>query len=431
MSKRKKRALIILISIIAILVAYVIYRRCTNYFVSKNARSEFESWLSKQDKLSPDKNGAQIINKGIALLGDFHYWTIELDFDNQASVVEVTGYVEKFQNAMQLVKAGLKYKEWSFSPDLEKGFMLTLPSFYNLRQAEILFTWKGQLQELKTQYSKAMLEYISILKLANTLNRNQTVISRLFQRIIQIRGLASLRKMLSDKTLSKTDLIVLKKTLLNLYSNRTSYLAVLDTEFHLFLESIARLASGDECAGVEPWYNPWIYDFGDDVDYVRSWINEVSELDPCKFYEWPEHIKKREMEDDFQLIAKMGFFSWLGWELFSSEAYPIKGFLKSYLESELEWRGVLTLLAIRLFEFEQNQLPDKLVNIKDKDFRGIIIDPCSGKELIYRKESNDFYLYGVGKNGIDDNCKASTPFDAEHDAFDADLDFIFHTPSKN
>jgi len=369
------------------------------------------------------------MNEGLDLLGELPYWSVELDFDNQVSIAEVTNYIVEFRNAMQVIESGFKYEECSFSPDLEKGSLATLPNFLYFRQAEMLFTWKGQLHESNKEYSSAIKEYINILKLANTLNRDQLLISRLFQTSIQKAGIASLQKMLSSGVLSKDELLEAKKSLMSLYSNRNKFCAVLNTEYYFLLDHIARVISGEDgFLHAEPWYNPWIYDFGDDIEFVREWIDEVSKLDPCKYYEWPEHIKKREMEHDFQIYATMGFFTWLKWERYSSEAYPVKGFLKDHLKSELEWRGVLTLLAIRLYEAEHNRLPGKLADVKDLISDEIIIDPCSGKEFIYRIEGSNFYLYGVGKNGLDDKCKESRLGAPGYDSFNLDLDYIFHIP---
>jgi hypothetical protein len=65
-------------------------------------------------------------------------------------------------------------------------------------------------------------------------------------------------------------------------------------------------------------------------------------------------------------------------------------------------RLLQTELAIRAFRLEHNRYPDGLDELVPSLLRKIPVDPYCDKPLVYRREGNEYLLYGAGGNGVDD-----------------------------
>lgn len=80
-------------------------------------------------------------------------------------------------------------------------------------------------------------------------------------------------------------------------------------------------------------------------------------------------------------------------------------------EIDYTWIGVRNVasmrllqadLAIRAFRLEHNRYPDRLDELIPSLLRKIPVDPYCDKPLVYRREGNEYLLYGAGGNGVDD-----------------------------
>ncbi len=59
-------------------------------------------------------------------------------------------------------------------------------------------------------------------------------------------------------------------------------------------------------------------------------------------------------------------------------------------------------IAIDLYRRSHGQLPTGLAELDPRPDESILIDPFTGKDLLYRHNKNDFVVYSVGENKVDD-----------------------------
>ena len=77
-------------------------------------------------------------------------------------------------------------------------------------------------------------------------------------------------------------------------------------------------------------------------------------------------------------------------------------FINSADRQEQSRRNLTLALALAWYHKEQGRYPEKLAALSPTYLSDIPLDLFSGKELIYRAGQNDYLLYSVGVNGVDD-----------------------------
>ncbi len=99
--------------------------------------------------------------------------------------------------------------------------------------------------------------------------------------------------------------------------------------------------------------------------------------------------------------------------------------------SETYWRASIAVAAIKLFEKRNGHLPKNLDELGGLVPKELLVDPFSGKHLVYHlKGVNDFCLYSVGIDGVDGKCEDTRElFDVQQREDEPD-DIIFHAPRK-
>jgi len=75
------------------------------------------------------------------------------------------------------------------------------------------------------------------------------------------------------------------------------------------------------------------------------------------------------------------------------------------LRRQATTRLLQTDLAIRLYREDHGRLPARLLELIPSYLSGLPLDPYSGESLIYRTNGDEFTLYSVGKDRIDDGGK--------------------------
>jgi hypothetical protein len=89
----------------------------------------------------------------------------------------------------------------------------------------------------------------------------------------------------------------------------------------------------------------------------------------------------------------------------------LSGVLDSRKPAETTNRLLQADLAIRAFASDHGRLPVWLEELTPEYLPDLPIDPYSGKLLVYRLTINEFVLYSVGLNGIDDGGKFTPALD--------------------
>ncbi|GBC97465.1 hypothetical protein HRbin16_03288 [bacterium HR16] len=94
--------------------------------------------------------------------------------------------------------------------------------------------------------------------------------------------------------------------------------------------------------------------------------------------------------------------------------------LSGYLTNRARRRLMLVHLMLRVYRLQYGNYPDTLHTLKLEE---LIIDPFSGRELVYKREGERYRLYSVGQDGKDDGGHRPQPGEhpVEGDAIPRDL----------
>jgi hypothetical protein len=94
--------------------------------------------------------------------------------------------------------------------------------------------------------------------------------------------------------------------------------------------------------------------------------------------------------------------------------------LRVYLRQRARRRLLIAHLLLRVYYLREGSYPDSLHRLRLEE---LVIDPFSGKELVYRREGDRYRLYSVDENGKDDGGRRRQPGEhpVEGDAVPGDL----------
>jgi hypothetical protein len=80
--------------------------------------------------------------------------------------------------------------------------------------------------------------------------------------------------------------------------------------------------------------------------------------------------------------------------------------LRVYLRQRARRRLLIAHLLLRVYYLREGSYPDSLHRLRLEE---LVIDPFSGKELVYRREGDKYRLYSVDENGKDDGGRRRQP----------------------
>ncbi|MEO8427574.1 MAG: hypothetical protein ABI651_10735 [Verrucomicrobiota bacterium] len=97
---------------------------------------------------------------------------------------------------------------------------------------------------------------------------------------------------------------------------------------------------------------------------------------------------------------------WYSWFTITGKKEEMRQDLEqAFTQSAAYLRLFLCGMAVRAFYLEQGTYPTNLADLVPIYLDAVPLDQFSGKPLHYRKTSQDFLLYSVGPDGIDDGGK--------------------------
>jgi hypothetical protein len=422
----KKKSKIILAIVLAVILIpcilmYLRYR--SNVALGHELQKEVDAWLASLPKIPESENGAPIINRAVAQFKDFHdvFQDRNPRIDSEAAATTFRNYLAGKKEAFDLLEKGLAYEKWAYTTIWFKN-------------AARLYSLKGDLARLEGKQSEAVTEYLNILRLATTLSEERHLISQCtyialcrigFRRIAEFTGSANL----SDEALS-----YILNALLELRKKRVKISVGLETEYFIFVMMVSDIIEGkktmSDLIGVKREGSEGLapsklrYDYSEDVEIYRRFRERCRKFNPEKYYaqsKEPFYVSHHFEKWGFRWGKPRAILAYLA----------IPSLLESHkveTENITVFRGTIALVSIRLYEAKNGSLPASLDELGELVPKEILIDPFSGKELIYRHEGDDFYLYSAGYNGVDDKCKDSKPIFEEGVDRETVPDIVFHAP---
>ncbi len=454
MKKKVKITLICLpIAVFLILgiLAYCRYR--SNVRLGEELRKEVDAWLTSIPKIPDDENGALVINKGLKLLGDLpEVFEEQRDprIENESDAKILRDYLAENEEALSLIEKAFAYKKWAYTTEYEyyKWSETSFPDLLASRNAAKIYSLRGDIALLEDRKSDAVREYLNVVRLANTFSHERVIISRMSSIATCGIGLKRLLELASDSTLVQEDLSYALNILVKLHGDQGDASSMFTIEYYTFIMILADCLTGVkreipqmtaelDSSGMKKQskhpQSPFnlsriLFDYHQDVAMFRKYLEICRTVRPAEYYSLPEELKSREA-----LYKKIGMPDLGSWKaVFAQIAVPdLSKFVRLFAKHETLFRGTIALFAIRLYQARNGRLPESLKALGDLVPKELLTDPFSGRSLIYRRKVDDFYLYSVGCNGVDDNCKDSKLIYEEDVSVENVPDIVFHAPPSS
>jgi tetratricopeptide (TPR) repeat protein len=435
MKKKTKIIIVIVLVIVAIpcIVMYLRYR--SNVALGKELRKEVDAWLASLPKIPESENGAPVINKAVEQFDDFYDvfqdWNPRID--SEAAATTFRNYLAGKKEAFDLLEKGLAYEKWAYTTDYEKGNEATIPCLTWFKNAAKVYSLKGNLARMEGRNSDALNEYLNVLRLATTLSEERHLISQITYFVVCYIGLSRISEFIGSSNLPKELLSRSLNALLELSGKRPLISVGFETEYFVYIMAISDIIKGNKSVydligskkekSENPAPSKFIYDYGEDVEVFRRWRKQAKQIDPEKYYKVPEDLFNVEA-----IFEEVGIRLGKPRAILAQVAVPSLESYKVETENIAMFRGAIVLVAVRLYEAKNGSLPESLDELGELVPKEILTDPFSGKELIYRREGDDFYLYSAGYNGVDDKCKDSKPVYEKDVDLEGVPDIVFHAP---
>jgi hypothetical protein len=443
---RRRRTLILgaIAAPVLVVAVFVLIRWYSNVSLAKELRAEVDAWLQTIPKIQDSENGMLPVLSGLEAFKRGNSLPERLnkeDFsvENQSDKTLLKQYLTEKEQALGQIYKGLSYKKFLCPGDYHKGYKREIPSLLAFRNAARTLELKGNLLESEGKKSEAFNEYLNVLRLGEILSNERVILSRMIEVSVLDRGFKPLTRILSERSVGEEEISTALQMLIDLHGERGSFFTMTEAEYYSFLILVANLVEGrtnfwegissrlgnETPLAVRIVMSKYFYDYCYDVGIYRRAAEIWRNTDPAKYYALPPEAKS-----DETFLKAIGTLGWR--ESRRPIAYvslSCSECVETLAGTEAVWRGAITLSAIRLFEARNSRLPKNLKELGNFVPEEFFIDPFSGKEIIYRLEGNDFYLYSVGVDGVDGNAASAIPYFKEKKSAYDQPDIIFHTPS--
>jgi hypothetical protein len=435
---RNKIILVTVVGVVA-LVAVVVFpylvRGCHNEALANNLHAEFDAWLASLPKIPDSENGALVILEGLVLLEDLpvEYSLMKgyhLTKDGETAAV-IRGYLSRNAKALQTVEKGLEYAKWLYPTDYSKGYEALLPHVYNGMKGARAFSLKGDLARLDGDGSAALNEYKKTLRFGGTYSSDRMIVSRLVEIAIYKLALEGIMTLLSEGAAAEEGLSDLCSFIAERHGARGDFHSAMEGERCTFSGTVANVIDGKGRAEVlldlPPMYGLWkYYNWQSEVDTCRRFHEIRRTAEPAQYHAAPESMK-----DSGVMTETLGHIPVRTRKRAILTATVFVMTFGRFAEDETFWRAVIIMTAVRLFDAKNGRLPENLEELSELVPEEMLIDPFSGKHLVYRLKGDDFCLYSVGVDGIDGKCEDTRElFDAKQREDEPD-DIIFHAPRQS
>ncbi len=446
----KRVYIIFALFIVAVVLMNSAHMACnyySNIALRDRLRAEFQEWLDGLPRVPDNENGALPIVRGVELLDNLHdaydfYYDYDFDFpdydlSNAAHVKLLRDYVDKGENAAVLIEQGLGYEKWWYPVKYEDGYSAKVGMILSSKIAVYFYNAKGDLAIVDGNTSEAVENYLAALKIGNTLAGCPFLVSRLVEIACYQLGLNKIGRMRLNSGLDAENARVLLSEMLACYARRGDWQSACDGEYASFANTIADLIDGNTAGlGVllsqedvfKTALSKYCHDYSVDIDIYRKYMDLIRPADFTRYHEIPETLKD-EGKLWYAAGLDIGSMESQGATITEILLPTFSGCIEIFSGSEALWRGAITLAAIRLFEVENGRLPGTLDEISERVGAEMLIDPFSGKRLVYRLEKGDFFLYSTNVDGRDDGAQSPLLKMRQKSSAIYNMDYVFHKPS--
>lgn len=443
-------------SILASFSVFVWTQFSANRKLAAQVRVEFNKWFASLPKIPDEENGAICILRGLELLEEFPVDPYALQDEylghdekrkallsrrKAKDIKTVREYLARNRKALNLIEEGLEFSKWNYPKRYAGLSGWDNPHTTDFRCKVIrAFEVKGYLAQKDGELSDALKEYIKVLRLGGTLSSDRTILSCLVELSIYGSALGRMTKFFWEKLLSEEKLGQTIKVLVELHSKRGGFFRAIEGDCYSFFKRLADGLEGvepteevdeeirTEAAMVNSWFSEikYFYDLQKYADMRREFLELFRGMEPANYHSIPGELKDPDYLTKRFGVPEKGWMVYLPW----FHVMKVTEILKACAVGEAFWCGVIVRAGVRLFEARNGRLPRNLDELGGLVPKELLIDPFSGKQLIYRLKGDDFCLYSVGLDGIDGKCEDTRElfkFKTGADEGEPD-DIIFHAP---
>ncbi|MEW6026681.1 MAG: hypothetical protein AB1599_05255 [Planctomycetota bacterium] len=420
MSRPKKIVLISVLSVVALLIAfvcyhYVLYLKATNRMeeLSADLEERISEWEKKEYKRQPlfgpaiPGNAAEYYNKAGQESKSFEFTIktgMQMDYAAEHPDApispELKAHLAHIKGIFDECMTGANAQTYKSLLNLRgDGWEENTSGLGAIRKTVKLAAIQTRLLIKDGKVSEAFKLSCSMNRLGDDMCRRGTLINALVGIALSAVSQTELLWCLNSNEFSEPQLSELRLYLQALFDSEPSFQGIFETE-SLYIEAILRQTSG-KC-GLMPKEN----EFG----FGPAYVNRTDIVDAWQ--EYIPHIKElvRIISLPYaQMDAESGRFNKQidieSMDTLSQVIIPSTGNMhKSYYMIKAQRRGLYILTALKLYKARHQKYPDKLSDLAPDIINDIPLDPFTDQPFIYKvNQDGTILLYSVGTNLKDDN----------------------------
>ncbi len=446
---RKQKTILIVVGVLAALVPVflvpMLLRARRNEALARELHAEFGKWLALLPHVPDSENGALAIMLDLEKLTPYPEQLIMMTSDELRSeqaqqyrrdyLAANREILESFEKALE------HYGKWQFAMNYSENYSAPLPHLACVKEVGECFVEKAILLQHEGKNEQALNECMKALRAASTLTADKIMVSCECQIAVYRQALTEVVRIIGLDSLPEERFRGALDVLAAEYTKRGSYADAAETEYYIFIKlladgiregrsavslvnKIAGLASEEENGFLS---SGCLYDYAPDVELFREYLKTYRHVQPGEYFKfrkklelWNEHAQHVTVDAKSRRAVLAGLVL---------PAIGERAF-KEFVIGETFWRAAMVTTALRLFEAENGKLPGNLEELGKLVPAEMLIDPFSGKQLVYKLKGGDFSLYSVGVDGVDSKCEETRRlFHTRADEGEPD-DIIFHAAGR-
>ena len=392
---------------------------------------ELKSWL-KEGKIPP--NFIQAVS--VAVLGEAkkRFSNLPKDFRGELTDVEleyISPWIRQNEAAWQEFLAGSAksycYRPYTYGPNDENKSVFSIPMapLSSLKDLVRMIDWRSRINRDQGRFQQSMEDCLALARAAGHWQGKGKLIEQLVGMAISGLAHAEIMSLLADQKLSAAELQRLQEQMSQIYPGgyplinmEGERLAFLDIIQHSFTDGGP--GGGHLIPGLWDNYtdlNPPTLDDRDKrifmplytaasmvharrdatiakANEIYNQQNEVARMTP-----YQRHVSNIKTADQIM------YESWHSYRFFLISVFmPATARISDITyRAKISHESTVVILALQRWRLEKDQYPATLEELVSAGFLNELpMDPWSDKPLVYKKTGDDFILYSVSYNFIDD-----------------------------
>lgn len=379
--------------------------------------------ITKPENYDPNENTALYYEKAFAVLVDMpndikdirKVWPGDM---NESQLDNVQNWVSSNSQAIEYLRQAAQKPYYWIERQAKGDFLISaeMPELRKFRYACYCLNMQAKLMAAQGQVEPALQLLLGMYKMGAGLRGPKLLVEQLV-------GLAI------DAVASQTALQILEKTKPNseLLKNfqehlqeisRTSSLSIdYSAEKLIFYDCIQRMVTDDGKGEGHVYGTRFLepssgLEFFLGADFVRERKNDLKKLKRRetvelteKAYDYLNTIGQqipyqlhKENNDPEKVLAEMTKNDPL-WSILTPAVVKISNI---YYRERTDSAALIVTIAILRYKAEKNEYPASLEKLVAAGYiKEVPIDPFSGNPLVYKRTADNFILYGVGENFVD------------------------------